>query len=98
MTQDLFNQSFFNTTGEKNPELEKQRKKASYQNEVIHKIFQNYEDTNFTGSDIEKMTRYLIGSCRRSLTTIHKRGLIQRTGHRWNQVTRANEFTYKLKK
>jgi len=97
MTQDLFNQSFFNTTSENGAELKKQIKKASVQNEVIYKIFQNYAETNFTCSDIEKMTRYLITSVRRAVTCLHDKGALVRTGKRWNQNTQANEFTYKLK-
>ena len=88
---------FFNTTSESGTELQKQIKKATHQNEVIYGIFKRYEGTEFTGSDIEKQTRYLITSVRRSITTLHDKGLIARTGKRWNKDTQANEFTYKIK-
>ena len=88
---------FFNTTSESGTELQKQIKKATFQNEVIFGIFKRYEGAEFTGSDIEKQTRYLITSVRRSITTLHYKGLITRTGKRWNKDTQANEFTYKLK-
>lgn len=89
--------TFFNTTNESGENLNNQVKKATHQNEVILSIFKRYEGNEFTGSDIEKMTRYLVTSCRRSLTTLHDKGLLIRTGKRWNANTKANEFTYRIK-
>lgn len=87
---------FFNTTAESGKELQKQVNKATHQNEIIYGIFKRYAGVEFTGSDIEKHTRYLICSVRRSITVMHGKGLIVRTGKRWNKDTKANEFTYKI--
>jgi len=89
--------SFFNTTGESGETLEKQVKKATHQNEVILSVFKRYEGAEFTGSDICNMTRYLLTSCRRSITVLHDKELLIRTGKRWNKDTGANEFTYRFK-
>ena len=97
MTQDLFNQSFFNTTSENGTELEKKQDLVAKQNDIILKEIRKSPEKEFTGSDIQTATGYLITSCRRSLHTLCNNFLIERTGKRWNPNTQANEFTYKLK-
>ena len=99
MTQDLFNQSFFNTTSESKEVVKKKSEDNAKQNEKIRKVFLQFPNGLFTGSDIFQMTKgtIILTSVRRGLNTLCRAGQIEHIGKRYNKNTQANEFTYKLK-
>ena len=99
MTQDLFNQSFFNTTSESKEVVKKKIDVNAKQNEVILQKFKDFPNTLFTGSDLYNLTHgsILLTSIRRGLNTLCRAGQIEHIDKRYNKFTQANEFTYKLK-
>lgn len=90
--------SYFNTTKEGGKELQENIAKAKAQDKTIYQLFKDNPDELFSGSMIQKRTGYLIVSCRRTITTLNKKGMIVRVGKRRCPETNSNEYTYTLSK
>lgn len=97
---DLFNQSFFNTTGESGEKLKQHQDQTANQNATLLSFFMVNKNSEYSASGLESM-RVLgynvpITSYRRTLNTLMSKGLIEQIGER-NGAYNRKEFTYKLK-
>lgn len=80
-------QTFFNTLNLSGQDLQVAKIETKNQNEVIKLIFTKYPEQEFTPNEVYSLTqrsgyKYLLTSCRRSITTLEKQGVLIKTNHK----------------
>lgn len=103
-TQDLFNQSFFNTVKESGEQLTQSQQKAFNQNEVILGIYHRSATKTMTPSqvyqkylDFTRLTSTPITSIRRAMSVLMKSGALIKTEHMNTGLYGKKEHYYRLK-
>ena len=77
----MIDSPFYNTTGERDPELSEYREQAKSQDETILEFFECYHALSFTPFEIQAavMIEAPITSVRRSITNLTTAGKLRRT-------------------
>lgn len=97
--------SYYNTTNATNPNLATYHNKASTQDSQIAKIFEGNRERAFGASTVWQMfnegkhfkAQAPITSIRRSLNTLEKEGIVEKTGNKQTGAFGRLENLYRLK-
>lgn len=94
--------AYFNTTNEQGNDLKKYIGKASKQDNILARHFESNPDGKYSPSDLWvnlfETTHVPLTSCRRSLNTLMKRGLIVKLSEKQDGIYGRPESLYELKK